>query len=378
MILQYIINVKILFIFSVLFCLIFLLNKNKIYFLSSLSLIIFLWIPYIFDQLFVGRIVTNINDPKEWFSFLSGYLGSGFGAIATLIGIFYQLNYTRKMEDKNRLEGLTLYLKYCLEDILESSTEIIWIEQNIFFKEGTKSFFQISENFLKENIKLLFSLGEITAKEILNLFLEVFHFNKLCLKLKEIKKENILIEEIINIIKENEKEFEIKEEILEGMLKIKSIFDSLNSLLSYKYIFDDFKDNFEVQNRIKEQISYTELILLIEKIKEIANIKYIKNRKYIKVFLNNSLEKINCKKFKEDIFNGEVKEEEILEIIAELKEELVMNIVTIEEKKVLEPELYLKLMNNLVNLKTRFKLEKKIVNDKEKIRQKAQVLITKL
>lgn len=371
MFLEYVINVQSLFILSFLLCVGLLYFKNKIYFFCGVGLIIFLWIPYIFDQLFVGRIVTNIDDSKEWFSFLSGYLGSGFGAVATLSGIFYQLNYTRKIEEKNRLQGLILYLKYSLENINESNIHIYQIENNSFYDEERKGIFQISEEFLSDNIKLLFSLGEDKAKEILDFFLKVFYFNKMCLRLSEIKKSSDVLSEIKKILI-NEEQIEIVEEIKEANLKILEIFKILDTILTYKSMYSGLKDHIEIQKKIK--LKFTSLIACLnaEKI-IIKNIKYIKRRKDYKINFDDDIEKI-----KKEIFNDEVKEEEIFYYINKVKIELISNLITSEEEENIKYELFLALNKELRILKMRFFSENKIIEEKKKIKQESIKLISML
>lgn len=380
MFLEYVINVQSLFILSFLLCVGLLYFKNKIYFFCGVGLIIFLWIPYIFDQLFVGRIVTNIDDSKEWFSFLSGYLGSGFGAIATLSGIFYQLNYTRKLEEKNRLEGLILYLKYSLEDISQSEIFIMDIEYNNFYNEGTKSFFQISENFLRDNIKLLFSLDENIAKEILDFFLEVFHFNSNCLRLSKIEKESLILEDIIINLKKETKELnkELNKELINTFLRIKNIFNSLDSILAQKFIFNENKDNPEIQIRVIKSTKNFIIDSLKKDIEIIEKMEYIKKRRVIKTFLDNNLKKIKSSDFEKEIFNENLKEENLFNILTNIKNELILNVITAEEIEILKYDSGINLVNKIKILKTRLFLEKQIIKDKIETKENAQKLIYKI
>ncbi|MHA4987914.1 hypothetical protein [Cetobacterium somerae] len=376
MFLEYIINIKSLFILSVLLCLGLSIFKNKIYFFGTTGLIIFLWIPYIVDQIFIGRIVTNIDDSKVWFGFLSGYLGSGFGAIATLVGIFYQLNYTKKMEEKNRIQGILLYLKYSLENISKSEVLLFDVEENSFINEDPKSFFQISEEFLRENIKLLFLLGQIRAKELLDFFMEVFLFNSTCLKLSKIKENKYIFNDILNLL-EKYKYTGIEKEIYENVLKTKDFFKILDSLITYRFLLKNTNDDSIAKNAVYNYINLATEDLLKKK-EDIGNANYIKNRKHTKEFLLLNISIVRCEELKNNILDEKIEDEKIFYTINTMKHQMLMYIITIEEEEKLDSELFTSIITVLRSLKNRTTLESTIIRDKKSLQLQAIDLIIKL
>lgn len=344
-------------------------KKRKIYYIV-IGFLIFLWLPYIIDFLIIGRIKTNITNVDTWLGFMGSYLGSGLGAGITLIGVFYQLDFSKKLEEKNRLSGFISYLNYSLKNI--SSNKIIFeeIENNKFFETNKESFYEISEKFLQENMVLLFSIGKFEAEKVLNFFLEVFNYNNKCVLFSNNKTKDILLNELNETLEKIGNEVDIKNELYNMLLKIKSIFMMLNLLTTYKWILNTEKNNRD--EKIKKNID--EIIVgIIKDIREIQNFKYIKRRKTFSFFNPIDKKKIECPiifscyYLRILILEKENTEEKIFLEINYLQEMLVTEFLNMEDYSFEDNSIFLKLEERKKQLLKIIKLEKEIINDKKRI-----------
>lgn len=137
--------------------------------------LIFLIIPCIIDAL-MGTVVT-VMDREHWFGFFGSYLGGSIGAIITLIGIYWQLNETKKKSEKENKEGIFEYLKYILNKNknIEFKYQVLKDLNTVYEVRKDKLFFSLENSFIEGNAKTIFS--EKKGKEIANLFESINNYN---------------------------------------------------------------------------------------------------------------------------------------------------------------------------------------------------------
>lgn len=193
-----------------------------------LIIAIFLFTPYLLDKYMMGKVVTTMGK-AEWFGFLGSYLGGGITALITLIGIYWQLNETKKKSEKENKEGIFEYLKYILNknQNIEFKYQILRDSETTYKVKKDKLFFSFGDSFIEGNAKIIFS--EKKGKEIASLFESVNNYNKTYVSYIEdyIELKN-RIDKIIQIFIESELPSETKDEFVRLILKGRDLILYLN------------------------------------------------------------------------------------------------------------------------------------------------------
>ena len=244
-----------------------------------LGILIFIFLPWIIDEYFMGLFVTNWGI-SDWAGFLGSYIGGIIGALITLVGVYWQIKRDDKLKNKEKIIGVLKGILYSLDKNLIADKKLSEEENKKILEEKMfQSFyfldyyydntvysvfydtyiFEIFPEIIRENYKIIFEID--FGAEIIDLNDLIKEFNKnhkfLIFQSKNIK--NILknIEEKALKIKRNflyETE-DIKklsrletdyEKILEQVRKIKKDSEEF-SIQSIQNI--EVRNNEEILNR---------------------------------------------------------------------------------------------------------------------------------
>lgn len=340
-------------------------------------IILFLLIPYFLDKFIMGRIVTTMGK-SEWFGFLGSYLGSGLGALLTLLGVYYQINYNEKKEKKEKLEGVLKYVLYIFNKNLNKKYlyNLYFFNKNLIEKK--ERFEELSKKFIDDNLKILFTID--FGKEIVELNEKIINYNQ-----KNLYSEKIIAnrKKILKEMKEKikDKKFLDKDEVKLDVHKILCLYMSsleiMEMLLESIYVKEKIGGILDSEND-----AYTKLKKSLKKNKELENLKYISESfsyKYLE-----KLEKLDnndlLTKRIDNLFNFN-KNKKIVE--ADLEEEIkkyraIHNLwykfILSKKQTLLSADLYLYLLGTLNELRNILKLECEIISEKNNIKKEIKTL----
>lgn len=202
-----------------------------------LGILIFIFLPWIIDEYFMGLFVTNWGI-SDWAGFLGSYIGGIIGALITLVGVYWQIKRDDKLKNKEKIIGVLKGILYSLNKNLETQN-LESINKNSFYvldyyysdivysEFSVSHIYPIFPEIIKENYKVIFELD--FGNDIIELdeLIKDFNKNHYFLSLQLANKKEI-IREIENKLKENK--IDNSPEIRDTLENIK------NKSLSFSYI----------------------------------------------------------------------------------------------------------------------------------------------
>lgn len=219
------------------------IKKNKI---TMLAVIIFP-ILLIIGLKLIYRFAPweEIGSADGWIGFLGGYTGG----IIALIGIWWQLEESKKLEEFNKVVGLKKYILYILNHNSNSKNAEITTEdvnfgiqalisyQTLSIKGDYKPYTQFCTDFINQNLKIIMELD--LGEKLLDIDRKIQETNKMINTIfSEANERKFLIKNIENFLLEKNNG-KVKYGLIDNLEIIKHI-----SNMVYLYNKNgDFKDN---------------------------------------------------------------------------------------------------------------------------------------
>lgn len=252
---------------------------------------------------------------------LLSLLGAFYGGVISLVGIAWQMNFSKRQEENNKKQGLEEYIKYILEKNLEDrSVKDFNIQKLISFSTKWKEinysgYILFDETFISDNLKTIVSSDY--GKEILEIFYEMKELNTLIERIKnDFPNRSDYINNLTEFINKGCKD-NVKGNlaILES---ISSIIESINT--NNSTILISLQDNLKkkLDNGLFAEIEFRDLKITRDNIDEIISSKKIKTDsvRVNEIFID-FLDGINSNLSSDPLYRKDLKNiyEEVREIV---------------------------------------------------------------
>ncbi|MGL5965149.1 MAG: hypothetical protein ACRCZ2_12250 [Fusobacteriaceae bacterium] len=236
-------------------------------------ILLFFILPICIDKIFMNKFITNWS-LGEWAGFLGSYLGGGISGFIALVGIWWQLNHSKKDKETTEIKNLLLETLFYLDKNLKSEN----LEKIQFQIQGDIN--HTSEEFLINEYNQIFGLWSQLLNENRDKIFKLPFYDKFATTIFKIIEFN-----------ENYKRMIIMKETLKEALKKISKKNNLfilaekvsNLIYSYHFISNGVngKNNIFYKEIILSVLNNLEkndsLTTIISKIKIIEDIDFTSN-----------------------------------------------------------------------------------------------------
>lgn len=297
-------------------------------------ILFFISILILISPLLLLKFLMRVPSIVETFSNATidgwmGFLGAYLSGVISLVGIAWQINYSKNQEENNKKQGLSEYLKYIIKKNQEDrSAKNFSIQKLVSFSNKSKEikysqYVPFDEAFISDNLKIIMSLNY--GKEILDIFYEIKELESLIERINNYHKNDLKyfeeLKKLIDIL--DDSGLGIKEKNNFRILELLSlIIESLNT--SNSNILSDLQSSLKekLEENLFAEIKFRDLNVTVDDIEEIINSKQIEadSIRLNEIFIN-LLVGINAQIFSHKKFISEYSNiyEDIMEIAIILK-----------------------------------------------------------